>query len=761
MQSSIRKPLWAAFGTLLALMLVAGALNLALLRNERQMEVRQSAVYDPLVESMIRMEGDINSMLAAARGYTITRQPTFLDRYHQSIRSFERTSRAAAELARDPRDISVVQGMRDSFKNLRVLSDRQIRLIDEGDISEAVDTMLSAEQLRREGDDFAGQLIDRERKRRADDLATLETLRLSLTLLLVLMSVAVVLVAVWMIFRTERSIGAAIAREVERTEAMIAGMADGVMLIDAEGRVEFLNPAGRRILGRDWVELNPEAGEQQVFRNSRGEPLPPQQLPPAKALRTGLQVADAEVVARRPDGTSLRVSMNAVPMMEEGRTTRVVVSFRDVTERHELEVRLADAAKRATALAEAGKRFAREIDPARVAQLVASTMAELFGEWSAIILRDPGRKTLSLAAIHHRDAQKLDQARAEIRRHSLHLGEGSIGRAIQRGQTSVVTDFGQGASGERLGSATLVLPLRARGDVFGAMVAAAEQGMSFGDELRLRFAEDLAERAALAIDNARLYSEQVSAREKVESFSRLKDEFLSIASHELRTPVTSIKGYTQLARTLIRDGELNTAEEYLAVALEQIDRMSRLILELLDVSRIETGRLEVRRDEIDWSRFLRDTIRFRQSSHPDRTFRLILDEDPIVVCGDVDRLEQVLGNLIDNAVKYSDAPDEITVRSGSKDSMIYTAVTDHGIGIPSDEIGSLFERFHRGREVSTTNYGGLGLGLYISRQIVQRHGGDFHVSSTPQEGTTFTFTIPAADSKRPPEPAQDVRQMSS
>src|SRR5438045_5582700 len=119
----------------------------------------------------------------------------------------------------------------------------------------------------------------------------------------------------------------------------------------------------------------------------------------------------------------------------------------------------------------------------------------------------------------------------------------------------------------------------------------------------LPLAELLAERAALAIENAKLYTEQVEARRKVEDLSRLKDEFLSIASHELRTPVTSIKGYTQLAKTLIHESDLVTSEEYLDIALDQIDRMSRLILELLDVSRIEPGRLEIRREAIQWSQF--------------------------------------------------------------------------------------------------------------------------------------------------------------
>ena len=181
---------------------------------------------------------------------------------------------------------------------------------------------------------------------------------------------------------------------------------------------------------------------------------------------------------------------------------------------------------------------------------------------------------------------------------------------------------------------------------------------------KLPLAELLAERASLAIENARLYTEQVEARHKLEDLSRLKDEFLSIASHELRTPVTSIKGYTQLSKMLIKEGDLNTSEEYLDIALDQIDRMSRLILELLDVSRIETGRLEIRREPIPWANFVRDIV---------------------------------------------------------------------------------FERFHRGRHVSSTNYGGLGLGLYITKQIIERHGGTIWVDSREGQGTTFYFALPAEE----------------
>jgi signal transduction histidine kinase len=278
--------------------------------------------------------------------------------------------------------------------------------------------------------------------------------------------------------------------------------------------------------------------------------------------------------------------------------------------------------------------------------------------------------------------------------------------------------------------------------MLGALVIAANDPERRMTDDKLPLAEELAERAALAVENAKLYTEQVEARRKVEDLSRLKDEFLSIASHELRTPVTSIKGYTQLAKTLIKEQDLETSEEYLDIALDQIDRMSRLILELLDVSRIETGRLEIRHEPIQWVHFVRELVQRHHTAVTDRRFHINVPEADVVVLGDRDRLEQVIGNLLENAVKYSPEGSEIFVNVEERGDQIITSVCDRGIGIPTDELNQVFERFHRGRQVSSTNYGGLGLGLYITKQIVDRHGGSIWVESKEGSGTTFYFSLP-------------------
>jgi signal transduction histidine kinase len=486
------------------------------------------------------------------------------------------------------------------------------------------------------------------------------------------------------------------------------------------------------------------------LRDENGRVLHPQQLPAAQALSTGRAVQDVTILIAR-DQDTVAVSMSATPLHEEGQTSGVVVTFRDITERRALEEQMQIQAERAQILADAGAFFASNIDPNWVTQAISERVAEVLGDWSAVILRNGDTKELSVASIYHRDMASLGLAWSYIYRQPLIVGEGIIGQVLSTGYPSLTTNVRPLSDGTNPGTyhpspvklaSLLILPLRTRREVIGALIIAANDPDRAMTDDKLPLAEVLAERAALAIENAKLYTEQVEARRKVEDLSRLKDEFLSIASHELRTPVTSIKGYTQLAKMLIKEGDLTTSEEYLDIALDQIDRMSRLILELLDVSRIETGRLEIRREPIAWAQFVRDVVHRHHTAVSDRRFHLQVPDESKFITGDRDRLEQVLGNLLENAVKYSPEGSDIMVGVEDRGDSYLTSVCDRGIGIPVDELAQVFERFHRGRHVSSTNYGGLGLGLYITKQIIERHGGSIWVESKEGAGTTFYFSLP-------------------
>ncbi|MCU1349931.1 MAG: Urea transporter, substrate binding protein UrtA, partial [Acidobacteria bacterium] len=221
----------------------------------------------------------------------------------------------------------------------------------------------------------------------------------------------------------------------------------------------------------------------------------------------------------------------------------------------------------------------------------------------------------------------------------------------------------------------------------------------------------------------------------LQELDRKKDEFLSVASHELRTPLTTIKGYTQLLAQTVNDSTPEERGTYLTAVLGEIDRMMGLISELLDVSRIETNRLQIHPQPIRWREFLERRAGAFRVQNPARNIRFDLTLDEVIVHADPDRMRQVIDNLLSNATKYSPEGSDIDVTANLEDGSLLTSVIDHGIGIPRDEIPQLFERFHRARNVSSRYYGGLGLGLYIARAIVEAHQGLISVESEEGDGS--------------------------
>lgn len=223
---------------------------------------------------------------------------------------------------------------------------------------------------------------------------------------------------------------------------------------------------------------------------------------------------------------------------------------------------------------------------------------------------------------------------------------------------------------------------------------------------------------------------------------RQKDEFLSIASHELKTPLTTLKILTQLThKRLVKAGALEAEQTQ---RMERaIGRMERLVSDLLDVSRIDSGKLALRPDHFDLVALCR-RVAEDQMAAADRPIALELPEEPVEVEADPDRIGQVLTNLLSNALKYSAQRSGVRLRLVRDGDIVTTSVFDAGAGIPPDAIPHLFERFYRvpGVQVQSGSGVGLGLGLFISKEIVERHGGRIWVESTVGAGSSFNFTLP-------------------
>ncbi len=245
------------------------------------------------------------------------------------------------------------------------------------------------------------------------------------------------------------------------------------------------------------------------------------------------------------------------------------------------------------------------------------------------------------------------------------------------------------------------------------------------------------DRLAEALDSQR------SANANLEKLDRTKTEFLSIVSHEFRTALTGIQGFSEL----IRDGGLEPDEvrAYGGYIFNDADRVNRLIGDMLDLDRMESGRMSIRLTDVDINEVVSDVMtRAASSSAVVVEFRADLDPRLPIVAGDRDRLVQVVSNLVNNAVKYSPDGGTVTLSTRAEGAFALMSVTDTGLGIPPDEIGHVFERFRRVRSGAAQSIPGTGLGLTIVKQIVEMHGGKIWVESAVGHGSAFHFTIPLA-----------------
>jgi signal transduction histidine kinase len=286
--------------------------------------------------------------------------------------------------------------------------------------------------------------------------------------------------------------------------------------------------------------------------------------------------------------------------------------------------------------------------------------------------------------------------------------------------------------GDSMGCIFAAVPLCAPRRTVGLLLLYKEQGASFSaKELDLWTAA--AGQLAVAVENARLLREAQAAL-------RVREEFMSIASHELKTPLTPLKLSLFTMERRISAGQPVELSSVLK-SKRQVDRLVGLVDDLLDASRLELGKLELHRSPLEIGQLVAEVVdQFRHAF--ERPFTVDIPRRRLWVQGDRDRLEQVIVNLLENAHKYSPAGEPIHVEMEELEGEVRIHVKDHGIGIPGADQAQVFQRFYRARNVSHRNFGGLGLGLFISHSICKLHGGNLSLSSAEGLGSTFTVTMP-------------------
>lgn len=561
-------------------------------------------------------------------------------------------------------------------------------------------------------------------------------------------------------------------RTMAELAAIIHGLPDSVYVGTVSG-ITLANQRGLELFGAHTVsELPASAGEvleRLLHRDARtGRLLAPNEYPFIRALH-GEHVV-REVVVRhlgRAQDRVLRVA--ASPIEVDGRITGAVAVTSDITEL----VRVREAK---SSLAEAGRLLASSLDYGTTLRQAMALLVPRFADYAVVHLRDEETGDIHQVAAAHADPSKrhiLEDMARVFERHSPDP-RGLTGRVLGEGHALLVSGLDQAmlsvlipepevrAIYQRLDPHSFVVaPLVARGRAFGTLTAASTRAdRPMGDPERLLL-QELAARAALAIDAARLHAAEQRARAMAEAASQAKSAFLATMSHEIRTPINAIMGYTELLE-LGLSGPLTDKQRHQLSRIQVSSRhLLKLVNEVLDLAKVESGRLAVVREVGDAASSVNDAVTLLQPQAAAREILLVnrCTEGGLVrYAADRHRVEQILVNLMANAVRFTEPGGRVTVsceltlpeaaaEAGGQlavgpDCLCAIHVEDTGIGIHPGHLAAVFEPFVQVESGHTRTREGTGLGLAISRRLARLMDGDLTAESQPGRGSCFTLWLP-------------------
>jgi len=389
----------------------------------------------------------------------------------------------------------------------------------------------------------------------------------------------------------------------------------------------------------------------------------------------------------------------------------------------------------------------------RMLSRIARLAVPLLGDLCAIDLQDADG-SLRRAACAHIDATKEGVAYEARARYGFSVtAPGGVPAVLISRRSTLVSpatsaDLEQAAQNaeqlqlfQQLGvGAWMIVPMVARERAFGAVTFAITESGRRYDRTDLLFAEAVVSQVAVAGDNARLYVAAEAAREAAEAANSAKDQFLSTLSHELRTPLNAVYGWA----TMLERGQLGAeqAQRALQIILRNVNAQVRLIDDLLDLSRVASGKLRLAVQPVDLQRVVEEALDGIRPAAAAKNIRLqpVLASPGGPVSGDPDRLQQVVWNLLSNAVKFTPKGGRVQIQLQRVSSHVELLVSDTGQGIQPDLLPYVFDRLRQGDSSSTRSHGGLGLGLALVRHFVELHGGIVFAES-PGEGRGATFVV--------------------
>lgn len=476
----------------------------------------------------------------------------------------------------------------------------------------------------------------------------------------------------------------------EQFKTLFMTMVQGVVCQDNEGRIISANPAAEKILGIPLEEMLGLTLTNQLWHTVRedGTDFPGTENPAMVALKSREKVSDVVMGVYNMEEDRYRwVQVSAVPIFhkEDDTPYQVYSLIEDITKQRELNEEMAKKNKEFATVTDNLSDIIIRIDRKYGIVYVNKAIEKESGEQVEAILDQPNTRM----GIPEQMIEKCD---------------GAITFVFKTGELKIVEFSRTVFDNEKYYYARLIPEPDKKGKV----------------------------QSVLAI--IRDITENKTAEKR-------KDEFMSMASHELKTPITSIKAYTQILGKTLKSCGNKEAVRHIEKMEMQVNKLTSLICDLLDVSKIQQGKLDFKPEIFDFDKFLHeviDNVQSTVSSH-----KILLDGAVNrILTADKDRLGQVMINLLTNAVKYSPKSEEIRINTESIDGHIQIQVVDHGIGIPENHRDHIFERFYRVNNTDGQLFPGLGIGLYISREIIKKYGGDILVDSEEGKGSKFTVILP-------------------
>jgi PAS domain S-box-containing protein len=529
---------------------------------------------------------------------------------------------------------------------------------------------------------------------------------------------------------------------------------DAIISKDLNSTIISWNPAAERMFGYTEKEAIGQSIRMLIPAHLQSE-----EDDVLAKIRAGDRVDHYETVRQRKDGSLVAIALTVSPIRDESGTVVGASKIaRDVTERTRLQSELRMQAENTEKVNDVGTVVAATLDRETILQKVTDTATELTrAEFGAFFynLKDPktgdSYMLYALSGASREAFARFPQPRATGLFAPTFRGEGVVRL------DDVTQDPRYGANAPFQGMPAGHLPIRSYlavpvkrigGGVIGGLFFGHSRPGVFTEQHE-RFASGIASWATVALENARLYADAQEA-------NRLKDEFLAVLSHELRTPLNAILGYARLLR-----GNLLPAEQ-VERGIETVERNARwltqIVDDVLDVSRIISGKIRLNVQAVDLASVVNNAVATVQPAADAKGVRIqdLIDSRTGPISGDPDRLQQVVWNLVSNAVKFTPKGGRVQVLLERVNSHVEIVVSDTGAGIPADFLPLVFERFRQADSGPTRTTGGLGLGLAIVRHIVEMHGGSVHAQSPGVgQGATFTVRLPVMIVQARTEPKRE------